>query len=78
MAWKSLPSKTDSKLDTAVRLKMNSQDAMKPPRMVADWVEDKRGLYICNRENRSTEMTLDKTRETEDETAERDTGPLFA
>lgn len=44
LAWKSLPSKTVSKLETAVKLKINNQDAMNPPRMVADCVDESRGL----------------------------------
>lgn len=59
-------------METAVKLKMNSQDAMKPPRMVAVCVDDSRGLYICSRENRRTEKILDRTRETEVGTAARE------
>lgn len=68
LAWKSFP-KSTPKLETAVKLKMNSQDATNPPRIVADCVADSRGLYICNRENRSTEKIVDRTRETDVGTA---------
>lgn len=68
-AWKSRPNNTDSKLETAVKLKIKSQDAIKPPRIVADCVEDSRGLYICSTENKSTETKLDKTRDTDVGTA---------